>query len=550
MLKKKGVLFALFALLFSYAVSFGAFEDELRQYYSDKPLSIYNLYQTNYFLDSTYKDSIYSLSISNGDGFVATLQGALAYYERDRKKAKKLLFLAKQQANRETDVAFYSHLNISLLYLKDNRDSAQIYLDTVKQIITSQSKEEWQAFYYLIKIRLSYMDNNYNEVQSNINKIRSILPQIENQSVKLGFYNEIGILYGTMHINDESIFYFNKGLDQAKKSKDQLFLGIFLSNIGFSYTQQGDYNQAIIYFKQSLSKLKSKKMYETLSNTFWATGICYEKTNQYDSAYLYYKRSFDYALDGDLSKSFTFVHFLMKTKKEVEAHEELIKLEFASEKLSATQNEKLFGLLALSYYLKKDTSNAFKYLTKWDSVFLNLDYSSIPTMEDYQTSEMQFLNAQLKKENTSLNRANDEQKQKQNRFFIALVLVGALFLLALILIFILLQKNKQLTSNQIKIQALPSESINTGLGIDFSERMLSSLRDTKDLTKFILDFELAYPEFFPSLKTDNGKLTKNDLCFLAFDKLKLSHKEMAEILSIELPSVKKGLYRAKKKLSS
>lgn len=525
-------------------------ELELKNYYEDIPLTVYNLYQTDFFRDSSFIKQLDKIKISDtSDGFIEILKGAVAFYDRDKQGAKAWFKKANSQASQNSNIKFYALLNLSLVALNENNNNANQYLDSVKYILNQDPNVEKEAFYHLAKIRLLYKESDYKNVQSSINKIRAILPQIENQPVKLGFYNELGILYGTMHINDESIFYFNKGLDQANELNDELFQGIFLSNIGFGYTQQGLYKQALSYFNRSINKLKTKKMYSTLSNTLWTMGICFEKINKLDSAHFYYDKSFIYHNDDDLIKRFKFVQFLMKNNKQTKAFNELNNLEQKTNKLSVKQNEILFGLLATSYYERKDTLNAFKYLKKWDSIMLSIDNSSIPTVEDYQSAELQFLNNELNKVNQELSKANQIANKKNNVFIIGLVILGSLFVLSIIILVFVTQKNKQLI-NIYSPQVSSIETINKGLDLDFSERMLSSLRETKDLTKFMLDFELIYPEYFPNLKSTSSKLTKNDLCFLAFDKLKLSHKEIAEILSIELPSVKKGLYRAKKKVNT
>lgn len=65
---------------------------------------------------------------------------------------------------------------------------------------------------------------------------------------------------------------------------------------------------------------------------------------------------------------------------------------------------------------------------------------------------------------------------------------------------------------------------------------------------FSQHFEQVHPQFFENLKNDFQKLTVNDLKLCAYIKVGMNNKDIAQLTSIELSSIKKSLNRLKKKI--
>ncbi len=66
--------------------------------------------------------------------------------------------------------------------------------------------------------------------------------------------------------------------------------------------------------------------------------------------------------------------------------------------------------------------------------------------------------------------------------------------------------------------------------------------------KFMLHFEKVHPDFFSKLNARFSKLTTNELRMLAYIKIGMGNKEIAQLTGVEPTSVKTFIYRLKKKM--
>lgn len=61
------------------------------------------------------------------------------------------------------------------------------------------------------------------------------LPQIKDLEKHIGIYNDLAILYRRWHMNDSTIYYYNKALDAALKYKDESWITHIYNNISIFY---------------------------------------------------------------------------------------------------------------------------------------------------------------------------------------------------------------------------------------------------------------------------------------------------------------------------
>ena len=78
--------------------------------------------------------------------------------------------------------------------------------------------------------------------------------------------------------------------------------------------------------------------------------------------------------------------------------------------------------------------------------------------------------------------------------------------------------------------------------------VITALRQNKDWTAFMLQFDAIYPGLMETIAARFGDLSPTDLRILALSRLGLSTDEFADILGISADSAKKARYRTRKRL--
>ena len=121
-------------------------------------------------------------------------------------------------------------------------------------------------------------------------------------------------------------------------------------------------------------------------------------------------------------------------------------------------------------------------------------------------------------------------------------------------------KNRELSAFAIQVvqktqvlgdiaQELEDDSLNKKA----SKAIKRIIRENRQLDnsweKFKMHFEEVHPDFFTSLSQRFASLSQNEQKLCAYTKMKLSIKEIAQLLSISAKSVEMARYRIKKKLN-
>jgi AraC family transcriptional regulator, chitin signaling transcriptional activator len=75
------------------------------------------------------------------------------------------------------------------------------------------------------------------------------------------------------------------------------------------------------------------------------------------------------------------------------------------------------------------------------------------------------------------------------------------------------------------------------------------LKDTSKLDLFNQQFSKLHPDFYEKLQNNHPELTKSELKFCAFLKLKLSSHQISSILNVSSEAIRKSRYRIRKKMN-
>ena len=110
-----------------------------------------------------------------------------------------------------------------------------------------------------------------------------------------------------------------------------------------------------------------------------------------------------------------------------------------------------------------------------------------------------------------------------------------------------LQKNEMLTILQDKLNDLSVE-LKVKMKPFFQE-IKNNIDLDKDWNTFQLHFTQVHPDFFARFQQNFPALSQNELKLLAYIRMKISNKEIANMLNISTKSVEMSRYRLKKKLN-
>lgn len=115
---------------------------------------------------------------------------------------------------------------------------------------------------------------------------------------------------------------------------------------------------------------------------------------------------------------------------------------------------------------------------------------------------------------------------------------------------IMVQKSELLTFLKGKLQQLNwMDRYHTKRNLhELNQLLESNIQLDSDWSKFKMHFEQVHPNFFQNLKRDYPSLTQKEIRLYTYFKMQLSHKEIAALLDIEQPSVRRAKTRLYKKM--
>lgn len=423
------------------------------------------------------------------------------------------------------------------------------YLDRVSMVLENKdlSKVKFAAKYYRLRGDVYYNFNRY----SSAKKCLFQALNLETLSIrsKINAYNSLGLVYRGINKSDSSIYFFNKGLTLAEKSKNEDWKGIIIGNLGYSHYLHGDTVKA----KKFLNMDKTI----SLSHGEWASA-----QNALTSIIEIELKQNDF---GQLDENMKLLDSLNNINTAYSS-----KRDYFHVKMLYSEHEKNYKK-ALHYY-----GLSVKYA---DSSRI------VHSQSDFKNLEFQIA-FEKKQAKTKLL----IEKQKRSRlFYLGIFLIMLIGVFACIIIIyqlrrrrkkereilelrneriqIDLQRNKRELGNLIKnisqkneiIDTLHNEITNKEAKVDslaiqqekqeLHEKIQSiTLLTEQDLVEFKLLFNKIYPGFYDILVSKHLDLTKAEIRLIMLFRLNLSTFEMAQILGISEDSVRRTNHRVRKKL--
>lgn len=142
-----------------------------------------------------------------------------------------------------------------------------------------------------------YEYGNYKEALENF-QINLQIGEHFNDSLKISnAYNNMGMIYKNLFLNDKALQYYQMSFDYAPK--DDYTISTYYNNIGICYEDMKQYDLALECYHKSLTSASLSNNLIGIGNTYFNIAIVYSNLQQYDSALIYNKKAME--VYGELS---------------------------------------------------------------------------------------------------------------------------------------------------------------------------------------------------------------------------------------------------------
>ncbi len=305
---------------------------------------------------------------------------------------------------------------------------------------------------YLLKVTVL---RNLGQIDSAIYYCNEVVNYTLNKDKMVVFlndaYGELGLIAISQGNFTRAIEYFNKQLTLIKSKK---IIGAnpadIYNNMGIAYASKGELDLALEYFKRGLQNDIVNNRIMNIGNSYNNIGILFNMQGRLDSAEKYYRIGLDYrkqindkiGICGSLNNFALLYKGKKKYKKALEIADSAFKL--ATDEGYKKLQQEIYSTYTEIYTEMGDYKSAFEYFRKSISLrdfFYNEESKNkIDKLE--RNLEIQQKNAELLEKDLQIEKA-EKQKQKQA----GIILLGAIFMLALSLfLYVFFRNNKKLKS--------------------------------------------------------------------------------------------------------
>ncbi len=386
-------------------------------------------------------------------------------------------------------------------------------------------------------MRIAYGSNNLGMYFQNVHQLDSALHYYHiSLDYKYKLNDSIGISrtltnLGTVEIEnhhlDTAITYFNKSLKIKFKLSDSLGIATVYNNLGNTYGYKGYFDSTEYYLEKGLP-IAERNKYLFLLSDYYRNFIELSKERNQLGKIIHYQNKFislqDSLFTNELANQLAnqqnkFELNLKDKALEIELHKnELLKKE---NELSANHKQYLINvsivliiLIVLLVYLLKLRAKTIQQNKK--------NFEKQKTIDDLLIEKEKNANQLIKAEKDQLIRE---------------------------LTVFTLQKTKYKETVKYLLEELVTSKKDGSDKIDDLKKGLTRLiKENDDWEDFKIQFEKIHPSFFNGIKSEFLSLSQNDLRHIAYIKLGMNTKEIAQLLNINPSSVQKSRVRLKQKM--
>ena len=402
---------------------------------------------------------------------------------------------------------------------------------------------------------------------------------------KLGFRDHEGLSHnyiGTSFSNDgeydKAQEHLLKAVKMFERTDSKLYLATTYQNLGSNYTKVGDYASALDVL------FKSKELFEEIGAanyqvaSLYRIGNAYLKSHELQKAKEILTKSLEMSKEQKIPDAYReSAYYLSETENALgnyraAYHYHVIYKEMYDSLLNEAQTKKITRLQADYEFEKEKDSIAFLQ----DKAAIAFEQQLENKQVIIQASAMGGIlvliilivlyrsNLIKRKKNRELNHRNEIIELKNEELTNKNVEITDLR-----------EKEKQMADDALAMKerelttiTMLSHEKNTilqnlgdhigSLTKKVDDRVIPDLEEIKKIIKsnlneeswsvFMMQFEKVHPKFFSKLKTDFPSLTQYDLRLCSYLKVGMDNKEIARISAVSVDSIKKSIYRLKKKL--
>lgn len=291
------------------------------------------------------------------------------------------------------------------------------------------------------------------------------------------------------------------------------------NNLGLYYLyDMGDFEKALEYFRESQQYWQDKNNHRALTFLYKSMSRLYEAMNVPDSA-LFYQR-----------ESVRLMELTNSNVQVLETHQKYIltSIEVLENRLALAQTEidlknKHFTIIILS-------AIAIVLVISFLLIILLQKRKSIRQEVLLQEAEAKGLKARLEKEQM-VQKEKMESKLRE------------------ITSYSLLLSHKNQVLNQI-LEA--SESITSRAELKVKQKISAivheNVRTDNDWNDFMIHFDKVHPSFFEKTKELYPNISENDLLLVAYIRIGIPTKQIAQMLNVTPESIRTSRYRLKRKM--
>lgn len=391
---------------------------------------------------------------------------------------------------------------------------------------------------------LYYAFEDYKGAKEYLTKA-SKLPLSKARQVDNGIYNTLGLVMRNTSNYDSALYYFNKVLGMTISDTDP-WVAIANGNIGIIYYLQKKYSLAKPLLRADIERALAAKEYDNIANQLTKLADIYRLSQQYDSANHY----------ASIAREYTTI--------------------------GRDKYKHLVGLYALLGKLAVQKGNSVAALKYKDSVILAKDSVAIKrSILLMSRAQIKVARERHKSEVARIVAIKEMSIQKRNNIIIFLSLFAVI---GILLIYIQssrrkkLKAEKELADNKLqsaqhrlsvftkslseknqlienftqeieRLQALPCSNELPDTKENLAKLQNSIILTDEQWSDFKELFDQVHEGYLYRLKEKLPELTAAETRYMALCKLKLSNKEMANMLGIGLSGMRNYKYRLNKKIN-
>ncbi|MCL2246069.1 MAG: hypothetical protein FWC10_03035, partial [Lentimicrobiaceae bacterium] len=385
---------------------------------------------------------------------------------------------------------------------------------------------------------LQYFDHYY--IKINIFRVQSILGNkaaidslcAMSEILKRENFEELlPVLYLNIGVSlfetdpDGAFIYLNKM--QSLNFENPKWRSVLHSFIGSYYSLKADYTNALHYYFKALEVMEANNDFYSLTSLYYHISYVYEQQQQYEKALFYSK------------KSKSLMLHLRSNLVAIETYQK-----YVNTFLEASKNELIIAEQTIKLKNKQEILIVFISVSSLLLILLILIYTH--KQNQLKISENRELTAKLEHEKRVQQyekRQRKLEKEKQREVIDAKTRE--------LTSYSMLVSNKNVILKQItdlSTQILEDKENSSKMAKKINDIIQSNLDIDEEWENFKMHFDNVHPLFFEKLKHTCVNLTEENLRMCAYIKMRLTNKQISQLLHVVPNTIITSRYRLKKKL--